>query len=425
MVERVSLFKTKREIFFALGIFAFIFSYSLLMEFQNYKNFTRFDSVQTNATILKQYKITKKTKNGQLRNYHILKLKSDEGYTFYTNTKLSFAPSLGKKVSIVLLNDTISFYEYMYGFYTRSYILETQETRSTKQEVNAAIASAHTNADITNIYQALFSATALSKNLQSAFSYLGVSHLLAISGFHLGVLSAVLYFLLKYPYKLLQERYFPYRNQKRDLFMVVAIVLFLYLLFLDSPASVVRAFGMLLVGFFLYDRGLKIVSMQTLLLSVLLLLAFFPRLFFALGFWLSVAGVFYIFLFFISLKEMQKRWQFILLPFWVYLLMLPYSLVIFGTFGVYHPLSIVWTYLFTFFYPLSIFLHIVGFGAALDGLLEHFILLAEAGKFLDISLIWLVLYVLVSLVAIFRRAFLILLILFALAFFIYAVYYIT
>jgi competence protein ComEC len=425
MLEKASLFQTKREAFFALGLFLFILSYSLLIEFQNFKNLTRFDSAQTNATIIKQYITTKETKNGQLRNYHILKLKSDEGYNFYTNTKLSFPPSLGKKVTIVLFADEISFYDYMHSFYARSYILETTETATLKQNLNTAITSAHKNTDIANIYQALYTATSLNKNLQTAFSNLGISHLLAISGFHLGVLSAVLYFLLKYPYKLLQNRYFPYRNQKRDLFAIVVFVLFFYLLFLDTPTSVLRAFAMLVVGFFLYDRGMKIISMQTLLLSILLLLAFFPRLFFALGFWLSTAGVFYIFLFLIHFKELQKKWQFILLPVWVYAMMLPNSLVIFGTFSSYHPLSIVWTFLFTLFYPLSIFLHLIGFGDLFDKLLESFINLGQTHITLSIDPAWLALYILLSILSIFKKSILTLLILFALAFFIYSVYYVT
>ena len=79
---------------------------------------------------------------------------------------------------------------------------------------------------------------------------------------------------------------------------------------------------MLLVGFILYDRGIEIISMQTLFVSVVLLIVFFPRLFFALGFWLSVAGVFYIFLFLLYFKYLSKVKQFILLPFVIYILKL-------------------------------------------------------------------------------------------------------
>ncbi|MCK4736928.1 MAG: ComEC/Rec2 family competence protein, partial [Sulfurimonas sp.] len=184
-------------------------------------------------------------------------------------------------------------------------------------------------------------------------------------------------------------------------------------------------FGMLLVGFILYDRGIKIISMQTLFLTVLLLLVFFPKLVFALGFWLSVSGVFYIFLFLIHFKDLNKIWQFILVPFWVYMLMLPFSLAIFGNFSIYHPLSILWTTLFTLFYPLSIFLHVIGFGNLFDSLLESLILLGQADLHVELDFKVLVLHVGLSLLAIYKQIFVWLLLVFNLCFFIYSVYNIT
>ncbi len=296
-LERVELFNKKDFLSF-LTLCLFILSYSILINFQNYKNLTHFNSVIINATVLKQYTKTKESKS-----YQILKLKSDNNITFYTSVKKSFPNAKGKNITLEVWAGEISFYEYLTSFYAYSRVKSIDETQTLKQELNSYIASQHQNEKITNIYQALFSATPLNRDLQTTFSFLGVSHLLAISGFHLGVLSALLFFLLRTPYKFLQNRYFPYRNSKSDLFLIVIFVLFTYLLFLDSPPSLLRAFGMLLVGFILYDRGIKIVSMQTLLLTVLLLLAFFPKLFFTLGFWLSVSGVFYIFLFLIHLSE--------------------------------------------------------------------------------------------------------------------------
>ncbi|MCB5267736.1 MAG: ComEC/Rec2 family competence protein, partial [Candidatus Cloacimonetes bacterium] len=82
-----------------------------------------------------------------------------------------------------------------------------------------------------------------------------MSHLLAISGFHLGVLSTVLFFLVRPMYRLFQKRYFPYAHANRDTFIFVACCLLLYMLFLGTPPSLLRAFGMLVVGFVLYDRG--------------------------------------------------------------------------------------------------------------------------------------------------------------------------
>jgi competence protein ComEC len=419
-LERVELFNKKDFLSFIL-LSLFIFSYSLLINFQNYKKLTRFDSCIVNATVLKQYVKTKGSKS-----YQILKLKTDDGIIFYTSAKKSFEDVLGKELTLDIYTNRISFYEYLTSFYAYSHVKNIVDTQSIKQILNSYIASQHKDANITNIYQALFSATPLNKDLQTSFSFLGVSHLLAISGFHLGVLSALLFFILKPLYSFFQNRYFPYRNSKSDLFLVVAFSLALYLIFLDSPPSLLRAFAMLVIGFVLYDRGIKIISMQTLLLTVILLIAFFPKLFFSLGFWLSTMGVFSIFLFLVHFKHLSKIWQFILLPFWVYLLMLPYSLVIFGSFSIYHPLSIIWTTLFTLFYPLSIFLHLIGFGNLFDGMLESFILLAKNHEItISLGYMWLVLHLFLSLMSIFKRNFIWFLLALSFFFLIYAVYHIT
>uniref|UniRef100_UPI003563EE14 ComEC/Rec2 family competence protein n=1 Tax=Sulfurimonas sp. TaxID=2022749 RepID=UPI003563EE14 len=275
------------------------------------------------------------------------------------------------------------------------------------------------------IYQALFSAAPLNKDLQTTFSTLGVSHLLAISGFHLGVLSGLLFFLIRPIYNFFQNRYFPYRNSKSDIFLVVAFSLLLYLNFLGSPPSLLRAFSMLIIGFVVYDRGFKIISMQTLLLTGILLLVIFPKLLFSLGFWLSISGVFYIFLFLIHFKHLSKIWQFIIIPFWVYILMLPFSLAIFSNFSIYHPLSIIWTTLFTIFYPLSIFLHLVGFGNLFDGVLENFILLAQSQTSVDLDIKWLVFHIVLSLISIYKKSFVWLLLALSFSFLIYAINHIT
>ena len=65
---------------------------------------------------------------------------------------------------------------------------------------------------------------------------------------------------------------------------------------------------MIVVGYWLYDRGIKIVSFQTLMIAVGLLLPFFPRLFFSLSFWFSTFGVLSIFIF-VRYYEHWKAWQ--------------------------------------------------------------------------------------------------------------------
>lgn len=424
MIERVSLFNVKRDYFLLLLITAFIASYSLLIEYNNYKILTQFDSNLVNATIIKQYVKTKTTKKGRLKSYQVLKLKSDKGLTFYSSAKDAFPNSIGKKVQLEIWAGKITFLEYMTSFYAFSKVTDIGNITS-KQKVNNALSLQHRDSNITTLYQALFTANPLNEELQTKFSALGVSHLIAISGFHLGVLSALLFFLFKYPYKFFQNRYFPYRSYKLDSFIAISLVLLSYLLFLDSPPSLLRAFAMLIIGFFLYERGIKIVSIQTLFLTVVLLLAFFPRLLFSIGFWLSVSGVFYIFLFLIHFKHLSRIWQFIIVPFWVYILMLPYSIIIFANFSVYHPLSILWTTLFTLFYPLSIVLHLFESGDLLDELLNLLIHLETSQINVDIDWKWLLLYIPLSIVSLYKKSFLLLLFSFAISTFIYSMYCIT
>ncbi|MCF6339802.1 MAG: ComEC/Rec2 family competence protein [Sulfurimonas sp.] len=420
MIEKISFFSSKRDFYLFILVSSFILFYSLLIEYNEYKKFTHFDSQITQVTVLKQYEKIKKSKTTQ-----VLKLKTIDGITFYTSFKKPLQNLKGKKINIEVYGGKINFYEYLTYFYAYTKVKYIHENITLKEKLNLHISSSHTNQDISSIYQALYTASPLPKKLQTTFSALGVSHLLAISGFHLGVLSALLFFFLKPIYNFFQNSYFPYRNSKFDLFSIVIITLFVYLLFLDSPPSLVRAFGMLLVGFILYDRGIKIISLQTLFITVLLLLCFFPKLLFALGFWLSVSGVFYIFLFLIHFKHLSKIWQFILVPFWVYLLMLPFSLVIFGNFSIYHPLSIIWTSLFTFFYPISIFLHLIGFGDLFDSLLESLILLARESKHVELSSMFLIIQISISLFSIFDKRFIYALLTFSFGFFIYAIYHIT
>ncbi|MFT7861168.1 MAG: ComEC/Rec2 family competence protein, partial [Sulfurimonas sp.] len=242
---------------------------------------------------------------------------------------------------------------------------------------------------------------------------------------HLGILSGVLFLLLKFPYRLLQNRYFPYRNIKRDLMILIAFTLLVYTLFLDSPPSLLRAFVMLVIGFILYDRGVKIISMQTLLLTVMLILAFFPRLFFSIGLWLSVAGVFFIFLFLLYFQDKKPVWNFILLPIFVYIMMLPFSLAIFGNFSLLHPLSIIYTTLFTLFYPLSFLLHLLGYGALLDPLLHSLLLSGKNGVEIEIDYKVLGAFIAIALGSIFSKRLFMLLSLFAFSIFIYAVNYVT
>lgn len=420
MIEKVSLFTSKRDFFFFILISSSILFASLFVEYKNYQEFTSFDSALVEATVLKQY-----TKSNKNRRYQVLQLKSDDGLTFYTTAKKSLQDVKGKKLKLEIWSNNLGFDKYLTTFYAYSKIEDINETKNLKQEINSYISLAHENQNIANVYQALYTAESVEQNLQNAFSNLGVSHIVAISGFHLGILSALLYFFLRPVYSFAQNRFFPYRNSKTDIFAIVVSVLFLYMLFLESPPSLVRSFGMFVVGFVLYDRGIKVISMQTLLVTIILLLAFFPRLFFSLGFWLSAGGVFYIFLFLIHFKNLSTFLQLLGISILVYIFMLPVSLFIFQNFSIYHPFSIILSILFTPFYPLSILLHLIGFGDFFDSFLEWLLVLGENGEKVSLNFYIFLLHALTSFIAIFSRIWMWILTLFSSSVLIYAIYQVS
>ncbi|MBD3797944.1 MAG: ComEC/Rec2 family competence protein [Campylobacterales bacterium] len=422
MIKRVELFQTKKDLLPLLALFATLLFFSLAFEYYNYKQLVKFDSALVKANVLKQYTKTKITKNGKTKTYQVLQLRSDEGYSFYTIAKKNFEEVKDKTLDLEIFPKNLTFYEYMSSFFALSKVTHISDPPTLKKELEGSIEEQHKEQNVADIYKALYLAKELPRELQQNFSNLGLSHLIAISGFHLGIISTVLFFLLKYPYRFFQNRYFPYRNGSVDTFMLIAISLLGYTIFLDSPPSLLRAFVMLIVGFFLYDRGLKILSMQTLLLAVLLIVALFPRLFFSIGLWLSVAGVFYIFLFLIYFQDRKKIWQFFVLPVFVYGMMLPYSLAIFGNFSLLHPLSIIHTTLFTIFYPLSLLLHFIGFGDIFDPVLRVLVEGGTQGVELFIDKTVLAVFIALSLVSIKNKKAFLLLNLLALFIFIYAIY---
>lgn len=192
----------------------------------------------------------------------------------------------------------------------------------------------------------------------------------------------IAYFFLRAPYRWVQNRYFPYRHGNRDLFWVVGGLLFAYLAILEFNPAMIRSFGMIIVGYWLYDRGVKIISFQTLLIAIGILLAFFPRLFFSLSFWFSTFGVLSIFIF-VRYYEHWKPWQiFLALHIWCYLVLLPISLAIFAIFGWAHIGSIAIALIFNLYYPVVLALHLTPWGNFFDPYLIGLFETAEVKKVL-------------------------------------------
>jgi len=127
---------------------------------------------------------------------------------------------------------------------------------------------------------------------------------------------------------------------------------------------------MVLVGWAVVLLGMQLLSFTFLTTILLALIALFPSLSVSLSFWLSVAGVFYIFLL-LQYSKGVKTWiiSLISIPLGIFILMLPVVHAVFGVTSNYQLLSPLLSVLFIPFYPLVMLLHLLGFGAVFDDVL--------------------------------------------------------
>ncbi|WP_456434131.1 ComEC/Rec2 family competence protein [Nitratifractor sp.] len=230
-----------------------------------------------------------------------------------------------------------------------------------------AISSQHSDPGLATFYRALFLADPPDPGLRKRLSRLGASHLLALSGFHLGILGGLLFALLGLGYRPLQRRFFPWRHARFDLGIVVLALLGGFVAFVGAPPSLLRSYAMALMGWIALIEGVALFSFGFLAFVALGLVALFPDLLLRIGFWLSVAGVFAIDLLLLRFPRFHTPMAgFLLLPPGVFLLMIPIVHSLFGTVSPWQWLSPVLSILFVPFYPLAIVLHLLGQGGILD-----------------------------------------------------------
>jgi competence protein ComEC len=127
---------------------------------------------------------------------------------------------------------------------------------------------------------------------------------------------------------------------------------------------------MIFFGWLMLVLGIEVLDFELFGTVVALLILFMPWLMFSIGFWLSVAGVFYILLTLLYTKNYSvKIVTFVILPIAIFLLMQPIAHTIFPMTTIYQLLSPILSVLFTPFYIISIILHILGWGGVVDSLL--------------------------------------------------------
>ena len=374
----------KLKLFFLF--FSLVFIFRIQISFLNYINFINKPIKDLDVKVINQYK---------KKNYFVLKLKNRD-VTFYTTSRDNLKNLLNENLNINILTKNISFLGYLSSFYAISFDLKLKDASF----LDKWIEKQHKDTKISNLYKALFLGEGMDYKTRQELSTLGISHLFALSGFHLGVISFILFLIFSPVYKIFHKK-FPYRNRFFDLGILIFIFEFLYLYLTSFPPSLIRAFVMEIILFLFAFNLQNIFSLRILFLTILASFIIFFMKIFSIGFFLSILGVFYIMLFFKYFKPTFKNG--ILMNFFVFLMMFVISHTVFSNMSLYQLLSPFATILFTFFYPLAMFLHLIGIGGIMDGIIKGYLHLGD--NFYDYKLpLWFgILFLWLSLAAYYKK----------------------
>jgi competence protein ComEC len=399
MIPPPTLYFFKEEFKYTLWVLIVLIIVRLGFEYISYREFISKPFYFTYAKVLDSY-----TKTKHNYTYQVLKLKSDN-LTFYTTTHKNkdFKNSI-LRVELFPTKD-ISFVGYLSSFYIKSKIKSISKLpTNTKKRIIQYVYNQHQSSLISQFFSAIFFATSLPKEIRVQISKLGISHLVALSGLHLGLLWGFIFMVLYYPYRYLHRRVFPYRFLYFDLGAIALVLLGLYVYFVGYPPSLIRAYGMMFFAWLMLVLGIEVLDFELFGTVVVLLALFMPWLVFSIGFWLSVAGVFYILL---TLQYTQKYSTkvvtFVILPIVIFLLIQPIVHTIFPTTTIYQLLSPIVSILFTPFYIISIILHIFGWGGVVDSILTKLLTLEITSVDIKLPLWLLTGYLYISYKAIFQK----------------------
>lgn len=372
--QRKSIFENAREVYVFCLACALVFALNLGFSYYKFCEFKSQNGVILQAKILQNYEKT----NAKGKIYRVLKLKTND-FSFYTTTRTDFDAGANEQILIGAENKNVKFKEYLSGsFFMPSYgTIELRYASNgewVRDKIYAFIAAQHESEKMTELFTALFLAAPVGKELRQDVNFYGVAHLIAISGYHLGLIFCFLYFIMRPTYRYFQARYFPYRNAKFDLSATIFVVLFCYLALIGFVPSFLRAFLMSLLALFLLARNVRVVSFELLFVVICTAVSLMPSLLFSIGFYFSCMGVFYIYLY---LRHFGGRFSnlsnAILLNFWVFSAMILPVLYFFPLVSAQQLAVLPITPLFSLFYPLSALLHAFGAGGALDEYLLEFL----------------------------------------------------
>ncbi|WP_419233595.1 ComEC/Rec2 family competence protein [Aliarcobacter cryaerophilus] len=354
---------SKNSLFFTLFLL-FVFMINILFNYLSYKELKKEYIFETKAEVLNIYPKEK---------FDVIKLKGD-GFEFFASFSKDNNFEKLDLINVVIDTRDISFFEYLKGFFTKVLYFDRVEKRyEFKDKILENIKNNHEDAMIIELFEALFLAVPVSKELRDVITAYGIAHVVALSGFHIVVLSFVIYWILYFPYSFLQNRYFPYRNRRFDILLITMAILFYYLLLTDIVPSLLRAFVLFSLGLYLLRSNIKVISYLTLFYTFLIVITLFPQYIFNIGFWFSIFAVFYIYLFIQYFKNGNKILLYIFFNIWMFLIFNPIVHFFFAQTAIEQFYSIPITIFFTIFYPLEIVAHIFNISSYFDDYLKIFL----------------------------------------------------
>ena len=362
------------------GVVFFILKFQLLFLF--YLRFIDRPVTEIEAKVVNQYK---------KKNYYVLKLKN-KNLTFYTINRDNLKNLLNDNIKIKIFTKNLTFYGFLTTFYATSFDLKLMPLSF----FEALIEKQHKSTEISNLFKALFLGESIDYNTRKKLSALGISHLFALSGLHLGFISLFLYFLFLPFYNFFHKK-FPFRNRYIDLGIIILFIEFLYLCFTNFPPSLIRAFFMEVILFIFAFSLQNILSVKVLIFTIVLAFLIFTFKILSLGFLLSILGVYYIYLFFRYFKFNFLNGIF--LSFYMFIAMFVWGHYFFGNMNNYQLLSPFVNIAFPFFYATELLLHLLGFGGLMDNLIIKYLSLGEKFYYINVNVLFLSIFAFLSFIA--------------------------
>jgi len=269
----------------------------------------------------------------------LVHLNNVDASTLKNGDKISFSATLLK------LDDA---YEYAEGIsaYANgvdSYCLLSEDNVTLRIQLNTyrktiknVILSVSKDTEVGGLLSALLigDKTNLSKQLSLDFQRIGVSHILALSGMHLAIITLFLSFLLS-----------VFGLGKRTVKIILLFFIPAYIILTGASPSILRAGIMILISTLLFLNKRKSDALTTLLFTVFLIVLLEPFTVFSVSLWLSALATFGI-LTIPSAVESKPKSKFfcyifssLIISFSAIFFTLPITGFLFGTFSVLAPIG--------------------------------------------------------------------------------------